>query len=639
MARGDYFRVFNASFGPRPINTMSSKTQTVPSSSRASTDRLSAKRQKTDDSGNFTMSKFAPIEDLDQIPSPSNRMSRTEQTGSQSITSVDEKTWDTGIKEYRAVEGIHDPHRRPRGTRGRSRSHRGRLMHLDASMDDKDPIQDLSDESSTSHVKPRSSADAADIVILGIGSKSSRLPAKQDFAHTMNRNKKRLKQADMNGEIDELADESEYSSSHPHKKLNTGNKGPQQGKSSSISTRGDLKPSLGADAKTAPLEGNSLPLKVAVWKPSHIYDASESSTDKENPESVVLSSREVDNTRAILTLLRATPPHDVPPKYAWFQIQSWKIQRVRINYDRGFVKIVLPSTIDVNLGAILYLQFHSTEDTHKFSSWLRRYSNVILEPAPDDGIAREFDKAYADIKKRPTPRATRPAAAHAMGEVSKDTGSREVLVTAGRPQQTGSRLIDKLEPSSGVRSGTYGYNISDDDSLEESRPRRALRSQRDPTSPPSIPILDRWTEVNPEWDKDWRLPLTFHRTMVDKDDIPRLDEGQCLNDNIIGFYLKYLQIQAEKQRPETSKRIYFHNSFFYSKLKPSTGRHINYDGVKNWTAKVDIFAYDYIVVPVNEHFHWWVAIICNPVQGQEGQRRRVREAFHRDASYEHPGTG
>jgi sentrin-specific protease 7 len=122
----------------------------------------------------------------------------------------------------------------------------------------------------------------------------------------------------------------------------------------------------------------------------------------------------------------------------------------------------------------------------------------------------------------------------------------------------------------------------------------------------------RWTEIHPDWDKNWRLPLSFHRTAVEKDDIARLDEGQCLNDNIIGFYLKYLQVQAEQQRPETSKRIYFHNSFFYSKLKPTSGRQINFDGVKNWTAKVDIFSYDYIIVPVNEHFHWWVAIICNP---------------------------
>jgi sentrin-specific protease 7 len=107
------------------------------------------------------------------------------------------------------------------------------------------------------------------------------------------------------------------------------------------------------------------------------------------------------------------------------------------------------------------------------------------------------------------------------------------------------------------------------------------------------------------------MPLVFHRTTVDKEDIPRLDEGECLNDNLIGFGLRYLFDRFLMRHPDLNKRVYLHNSFFYAKLK--AGRNaINYEGVKSWTAKVDLLAYDYIVVPVNEHYHWWVAIICNP---------------------------
>ncbi|OIW29938.1 cysteine proteinase [Coniochaeta ligniaria NRRL 30616] len=598
-------KAFNALHAPRPVNTMSSsKTQTMAASARASTDRISNKRQKTDNSGSFTTSVFALREDSEEIPH--DRASR------HSITSAEEKTWVAGIKEFRAVEGIHDPSRRPRTENRRSRPQGRRLMHLNASMDEKDPIQDMSDESFTSYLKPGSATDSADIQILGIGSKAAKSPARQDFAHTLNRNKKRLNHGEMNGEMDELADDPDYGSSHPHKKLNTGTKRPQQTKSSSISTRGDLKPSLCADAKKGPLGDDSLPLKVAVWKPNHIYDASESLTDDGNPEHVVLSSREVNPATAILRLLRAASPLEEPAKYGWFQIQSQKMHRVKFNYDQSLVKITLPTSIDTNLGAVLYLQLYSPEDTKKFSSWVRRYATLNMEPDAQDNLVREFGKAYADIKKRPAPKATPPATTRADAESTRQPVQREVAVTGARKQHPGPRLIDTLLPSSGVRSGTFGLDISDDDSLEESRPRRSLRSQRDLSLPAPIHMLDRWTEANSDWDKDWRLPLSFHRTMIDKDDIPRLDEGQCLNDNIIGFYLKYLQVQAETQRPETSKRIYFHNSFFYSKLKPTTGRNINYDGVKNWTAKVDIFAYDYIVVPVNEHFHWWVAIICNP---------------------------
>ncbi|KAI0398060.1 hypothetical protein F5Y17DRAFT_454370 [Xylariaceae sp. FL0594] len=128
---------------------------------------------------------------------------------------------------------------------------------------------------------------------------------------------------------------------------------------------------------------------------------------------------------------------------------------------------------------------------------------------------------------------------------------------------------------------------------------------------------DGWTSLHPGWAKDWRNSLVFpskgkNRAIVDKDDIQRLDEGQFLNDNIIIFYLRYLQKKVEDEQPELAKRVYFHNTFFYDKLKPTkAGKGINYDSVKAWTSKVDLFSKDYIIVPINEHTHWYVAIICN----------------------------
>ncbi|KAL1841434.1 hypothetical protein VTJ49DRAFT_7049 [Mycothermus thermophilus] len=145
------------------------------------------------------------------------------------------------------------------------------------------------------------------------------------------------------------------------------------------------------------------------------------------------------------------------------------------------------------------------------------------------------------------------------------------------------------------------------------RPSTRLSRARQPVlslSPPPVAI-HRWSEENPDWARDWKMPLIFARTTVDKEDIPRLDEGQCLNDNLIGYGLRYLFDKLGSRHPDLHRRVYLHNSFFYEKLKAGRGA-INYDGVKNWTAKVDLLSYDYIVVPVNEHYHWWVAIICNP---------------------------
>ena len=41
-----------------------------------------------------------------------------------------------------------------------------------------------------------------------------------------------------------------------------------------------------------------------------------------------------------------------------------------------------------------------------------------------------------------------------------------------------------------------------------------------------------------------------------------------------------------------------------------------YARVKRWTKHVNIFEKDFVVVPINEHSHWFVAVICFP--GLEG---------------------
>jgi sentrin-specific protease 7 len=142
---------------------------------------------------------------------------------------------------------------------------------------------------------------------------------------------------------------------------------------------------------------------------------------------------------------------------------------------------------------------------------------------------------------------------------------------------------------------------------------RRTRQSTPPTRREKTP--DRWTAQNPDWDKDWHRSLVYpptgkNRATVDKDDIQRLDEGEFLNDNLISFYLRYLQVQLEKERPEILEKVYIFNTFFFEKLRSNRTK-INYEGVKAWTARVDLLSYEYIVVPVNENAHWYLAIIYN----------------------------
>ena len=139
------------------------------------------------------------------------------------------------------------------------------------------------------------------------------------------------------------------------------------------------------------------------------------------------------------------------------------------------------------------------------------------------------------------------------------------------------------------------------------------------SKPPILeePNLERYSKVN-DMGKPWSKPLTYPKTgkkkaMVEWADLERLDEGEFFNDTLIEFYLRYLQHQLELRNPNMAKKIYFFNTFFFKNLthKGRGQRSSNYDLVINWTRGIDIFTYDYIVVPINESFHWYVVVICN----------------------------
>ena len=99
------------------------------------------------------------------------------------------------------------------------------------------------------------------------------------------------------------------------------------------------------------------------------------------------------------------------------------------------------------------------------------------------------------------------------------------------------------------------------------------------------------------------------RTAVDFQDIERLDEGEFLNDNLVGYALRRIE---EDMAPEHKSKVHFFNSYFFTSLTSKNGRKaFNYDAVKKWTKQKDLFDTPYIVVPINENLHWFVAIICN----------------------------
>ena len=113
---------------------------------------------------------------------------------------------------------------------------------------------------------------------------------------------------------------------------------------------------------------------------------------------------------------------------------------------------------------------------------------------------------------------------------------------------------------------------------------------------------------------EWKEPLTYpfvgpRRTTVNFTDLDGIDAGDLLNDNIVNFCLR----KGEYEHEEHADKVFFFNTYFYSTLTklPSGKKGLNYDAVKRWTKKVDLFSTPYVIVPINASFHWYLIIICN----------------------------
>lgn len=84
-------------------------------------------------------------------------------------------------------------------------------------------------------------------------------------------------------------------------------------------------------------------------------------------------------------------------------------------------------------------------------------------------------------------------------------------------------------------------------------------------------------------------------------DLDTLVGSSWLNDEIINYYMALIVQRSEK---ENYPKAYAFSTFFYTKLK--SGGHKN---VKRWTRKIDIFAYDFNLIPLHLGYHWALAVV------------------------------
>ncbi|KAI3616352.1 sumo deconjugating cysteine peptidase ulp2 [Moniliophthora roreri] len=94
-------------------------------------------------------------------------------------------------------------------------------------------------------------------------------------------------------------------------------------------------------------------------------------------------------------------------------------------------------------------------------------------------------------------------------------------------------------------------------------------------------------------------------------DLGRLEPHEYLNDTLIEFGLKLWHRELEEKNPQLAQQVHVFNSFFFKKLSKKNVEE-GYQSVRRWTSKFDIFDKKYVIVPINENFHWYLAIIFQP---------------------------
>ncbi|KAF3035996.1 hypothetical protein E8E11_001142 [Didymella keratinophila] len=222
--------------------------------------------------------------------------------------------------------------------------------------------------------------------------------------------------------------------------------------------------------------------------------------------------------------------------------------------------------------------------------------------------------------------------------------------------RTSSSQVPNGQGSTPVRNLIAGltHEAEDADSSILTKPAASTRSRprEARATRATAPIYDREVteEKEPErysvirgLGKRWAKPLDYsvnsgflkrRKATIEYDDLEKLDEGQMLNDSIMTFYMLYL---FEKLQVSIDQVYFFNTHFFPTLTKKGKGQDgINYEGVRSWTKRDDVFSYDYLVVPMHEDLHWYLGIICNV---NNIKRKPKHEPLQRDSQDLNQGPG
>lgn len=171
--------------------------------------------------------------------------------------------------------------------------------------------------------------------------------------------------------------------------------------------------------------------------------------------------------------------------------------------------------------------------------------------------------------------------------------------TRGESQNAADAHSAKAEPATDVVDMA---NDAEDEPLSRSARRRRARKKIEEEEIVVEPTEDDYEVLiaenfNPISYKFWDGKYTD----VAIEDIARLNPQVWVNDTIIWFFLRIFVEKLVREEPEKANEILILDPFFYTSLRSGT--------TPSWIHKVPLTTKDCLIMPINDTFHWLVAII------------------------------
>lgn len=208
-------------------------------------------------------------------------------------------------------------------------------------------------------------------------------------------------------------------------------------------------------------------------------------------------------------------------------------------------------------------------------------------------------------------------------------------------QPTPTSPLKFYSNSKSVQSRTRSKDASDSELMLHNAPapqqrRRSKRQSKiidwDDDEPKAIVHTDDFKQLTFRF-KD-RSSIT-----ISVSDYCCLYDNQWINDSLIDFFLKYAVEKAVDKKRLGYDDAYVLTTYFFTKMlsaKPDTEGKRNYYGpIRRWLAKLNLFKYKYIIMPINEYLHWYCVVIYNfkgAIESIEEYKKIIETKQHHNES-------